>query len=242
MILFGYEVILLTEKDIRNIFKNFIQNYIYENDILISDVAKGVDVPYNTVHGWFSGKSIPKMDKMVELSKYLDIPLVSLINMKYFQDVEKIKEYLEHSESVEDFKKNLAKNLKTLSKDKRVAQVDTAKALHLPYTSVQNWYQGKAIPTLDNLDNLANYFKVSRAGLLSEDVYSFEKLLKEEQKPQQEERHNLLPQDIKLPNYTFDMSPQIAFLKAEGAEELNEQETNELIAYLRLIKARRPKD
>lgn len=45
-------------------------------------VSKGTGIPGSTFSDWKSGKSSPKVDKLVKISNFLDIELSTLIDMK----------------------------------------------------------------------------------------------------------------------------------------------------------------
>lgn len=56
---------------------------------------------------------------------------------------------------------DLSKGLKRVRKEKKVLQKDIAKILELPLRTYQSYEYGEALPSIETLDKLADYFDVS---------------------------------------------------------------------------------
>lgn len=56
---------------------------------------------------------------------------------------------------------DLSKGLKRVRKEKKVLQKDIAKILELPLRTYQSYEYGEALPSVETLDKLADYFDVS---------------------------------------------------------------------------------
>lgn len=50
-----------------------------ERNLTVYQVSKDTDIPQSTFSHWKTGRSIPKIDKLQKIAKYLDVKLEDLI-------------------------------------------------------------------------------------------------------------------------------------------------------------------
>ena len=65
-------------------------------------------------------------------------------------------------------KEVLAKNLKKYIAKSGKDRSDIAKDLGFPYSTLTDWVNGKKYPRINNIEKLANYFKVSKSDLIED--------------------------------------------------------------------------
>jgi len=65
-------------------------------------------------------------------------------------------------------KEVLAKNLKKYIAKSGKDRSEIAEALGFPYSTMTDWINGKKYPRINNIEKLANYFKVSKADLIED--------------------------------------------------------------------------
>ena len=68
----------------------------------------------------------------------------------------------------ENMKDNFKINFPRILKEKGKKQADVSRDLHIPYTTVSNWYLGKKFPRPDKMQKLADYLNVSVEDLISQ--------------------------------------------------------------------------
>lgn len=57
------------------IFENLLQKH----KTTIYRVSKDTGIPQTTLYEWKSGRSTPKVDKMIKIAKYFNVPLEDLV-------------------------------------------------------------------------------------------------------------------------------------------------------------------
>ncbi|MCQ2609030.1 MAG: helix-turn-helix domain-containing protein [Bacteroidales bacterium] len=62
-------------------------------------------------------------------------------------------------------------NLKKYMHLKNVNATDVCKALHISHSTYSDWVNGKSYPRIDKIEMLANYFGVSKADLVEENLW-----------------------------------------------------------------------
>lgn len=67
------------DMNIKNMFSKNLHKAISERGIKQVELAKAVKVPPTTVSGWFRGVHYPDLDKLMEICRYLDIPVGDLL-------------------------------------------------------------------------------------------------------------------------------------------------------------------
>jgi len=67
----------ITER--RNILYDKFRQIITERGLTVYKIAKDTDIPQSTFSQWKSGRSVPKVDKLQKVAKYLDVPLEDLV-------------------------------------------------------------------------------------------------------------------------------------------------------------------
>ena len=65
-------------------------------------------------------------------------------------------------------KEVLAKNLKNCIAKSGKDRTDIAKELGFPYSTLTDWVNGKKYPRINNIEKLAEYFKVSKSELIED--------------------------------------------------------------------------
>lgn len=65
-----------------------------------------------------------------------------------------------------EYGKIIAKNLKRILYDSGRKQVDVAKDLNIPKTTVSGWVNGTRVPRMDHIDMLCHYFNVRRSDIM----------------------------------------------------------------------------
>ena len=62
----------------KKLFKNF-EKLLQEHETTIHRVASETDIPPTVLYDWKYGRCTPKVDKLIKIAKYFDIPLEDLI-------------------------------------------------------------------------------------------------------------------------------------------------------------------
>lgn len=62
----------------------------------------------------------------------------------------------------------LAKNLQRLMNENGINRADLANILKTSYSTINDWYNGKSYPRIDMIEKMAQYFGVSKAGLIEQ--------------------------------------------------------------------------
>lgn len=70
-----------------------------------------------------------------------------------------------------DLKNIFAENLKYYARKNNVIQADIARALNISTSLISDWFTGKKMPRVDNVEKLADYFGVSSSDLYSKDIF-----------------------------------------------------------------------
>ena len=65
-------------------------------------------------------------------------------------------------------KEVLAKNLKKYIAKSGKDRSEIAEALGFPYSTLTDWINGKKYPRINNIEKLANYFKISKTDLIED--------------------------------------------------------------------------
>ena len=62
----------------------------------------------------------------------------------------------------------LSKNLKKYISKSGKSRIQMAKELELSYSTITDWVNGNKYPRIDNIEKLADYFKVSKSELIED--------------------------------------------------------------------------
>lgn len=82
--------------------------------------------------------------------------------------VKRLRNYIVHKSHYDEAIKTFTKNFRhyLVEKDKTVA--DICKDLHIAYSTVNDWYNGKKYPRVDSIHILADYFNIDFKDLAEE--------------------------------------------------------------------------
>ena len=69
---------IASRRKVKKLFKNF-EKLLQEHKTTINRVAVETGIPKTVLYDWKSGRCTPKVDKMIKIAKYFDVPLESLI-------------------------------------------------------------------------------------------------------------------------------------------------------------------
>lgn len=112
--------------------------------------------------------------------------------------------------------------LKQLRKEQKVTQIELAQMLNVKQTTISNWENEITEIDQQSLFTLADYFNVSVDYLLGRDNASFS-----EEKPQ-----------LHIPDKYKDML--VAF--EGGADDLTQDDIDDVVKYIEFVRARKKKD
>lgn len=62
----------------KKLFEDF-EKLVNEHKTTIYRVAQDTGIPQTTLYEWKSGRSTPKVDKLLKIAKYFNVPLESLV-------------------------------------------------------------------------------------------------------------------------------------------------------------------
>lgn len=113
----------------------------------------------------------------------------------------------------------LGKNIKNLRQQNRITQSELAKKMNVSQQTIGAWETGRAIPSSDTLNELANYFNVSTDYLLGRELEKPYYTLNEKDEKDISKRLESIIDDLQN-------TDALAFSKEDA--ELDE-ETNELL-------------
>ena len=65
-------------KKVKKLFEDF-EKLLQEHKTTIYRVSKDTGIPQTTLYEWKSGRSTPKVDKMIKIADYFNVPLERLI-------------------------------------------------------------------------------------------------------------------------------------------------------------------
>lgn len=65
-------------------------------------------------------------------------------------------------------KETMAKNIKSFLERDGITAKDLATEINVPPTTVYSWIQGVSYPRIDNIELMANFFKVGKADLVED--------------------------------------------------------------------------
>ena len=80
-------------------------------------------------------------------------------------NIRRLINFIAHRSHYDDATETFTENFKyyLILRNKSVA--DVSKDLHIPYSTVNDWYNGKKYPRVDNVGMLADYFNIDRKNL-----------------------------------------------------------------------------
>ena len=65
-------------KKVKKLFEDF-EKLLQEHKTTIYRVSKDTGIPQTTLYEWKSGRSTPKVDKMIKIADYFNVPLELLV-------------------------------------------------------------------------------------------------------------------------------------------------------------------
>lgn len=69
---------IASRRKVKKLFKNF-EKLLQEHKTTINRVAVETGIPKTVLYDWKSGRCTPKVDKMIKISRYFNVPLEYLI-------------------------------------------------------------------------------------------------------------------------------------------------------------------
>ena len=67
-----------TGKKVKKLFRNF-EKLLQEHKTTIHRVAVDNDIPPTVLYDWKNGRCTPKVDKMIKIARYFNVPLEDLL-------------------------------------------------------------------------------------------------------------------------------------------------------------------
>ena len=65
-------------REVKKLFKNF-EKLLQERKTTIHRVAVDTGIPPMVLYDWRNGRSTPKVDKLVKIARYFEVPLEDLL-------------------------------------------------------------------------------------------------------------------------------------------------------------------
>ena len=137
----------------KKIMANNIKYYLKLYNKTPSDICKLLGFPFATFSDWINAKSYPRIDKIELMANYFGISKSDLIesNVTTQEDIHKMI-----------FTENLNSYIKASGK----SQLEIAKKIGVSPQTFNTWCRGIAIPRMEKLQALADYFHINKSDLI----------------------------------------------------------------------------
>lgn len=70
----GIPFVSTQKKESDNLYEKFAK-LVETKGVSVHQVAKATEIPYSCLTDWKAGRSTPKMDKIIKLAEYFEVPL-----------------------------------------------------------------------------------------------------------------------------------------------------------------------
>lgn len=137
----------------KKIMANNIKYYLKLYNKTPSDICKLLGFPFATFSDWINAKSYPRIDKIELMANYFGISKSDLIesNVTTQEDIHKMI-----------FTENINSYIKASGK----SQLEIAKKIGVSPQTFNTWCRGIAIPRMEKLQALADYFHINKSDLI----------------------------------------------------------------------------
>jgi transcriptional regulator with XRE-family HTH domain len=141
------------------LYKRFA-TLLKKNKITAYKVSKDTGITQTTLSTWKKGRSTPKIDKLIKLANYFNVPLAYFLVAGEKEGELMMLEGNNEEKFIEN-ENLLGKQLRTLRVDQGLQSRDIANLLEIAKSTYSGYENGKSKPDYETLIKLANYYSVS---------------------------------------------------------------------------------
>jgi DNA-binding helix-turn-helix protein len=136
--------------EINKIFSERFSELVFESGITPKELAAVLAIDLTDIYAYLKGKNLPRLTVAIKIADYFCCSMDFLFGRK--DEFEKI-----HCKPAKPFSECFQKLL-----SERGCKRSTLKSAKLfAKQTIDDWYHGKRLPTIENLIDLAEYFKCS---------------------------------------------------------------------------------
>ena len=135
---------------ISNVFQNRITELVEDSEVSKSALPKLIGVDYRSLSNAINYGIIPTPRILIRIADYFNVSIKFLLGTSD-------DEYFEKSKLKSDFKTRFD----FLCKDKDITYYQVSKDLHFDQSYITRWLNKNYLPSLELLELLSDYFKVS---------------------------------------------------------------------------------
>lgn len=135
---------------ISNAFQNRITELVEDREVNKSELPHLIGVDYRSLSNALNYGIIPTPRILIRIADYFNVSIKYLLGTSDY-------EYFNKSEVKSDFKTRFD----ILCKEKKVTYYKVSKDLHFDQSYITRWFNKNYLPSLELLDLICDYFKVS---------------------------------------------------------------------------------
>ena len=143
----------------KNTFNERCEYLIAERNITIAMLSTDLSINISNLYKYTQGSYLPSLENAIKLSDYFKCSLDFL-----FGFAEEYQEIKFHK------RKKFSERFEELLKEKGIKRQDLKKTKLFAKQSIDDWFNGVRLPTINNLIELKNYFGCTLDYLVGRDI------------------------------------------------------------------------